>query len=73
MAKPQSCPHCLVVASVYDKYNFDEEGNLLCPKCEQIIYAVDEKSESVVDNVVKESVTTFSYSSYVGNYSGNFR
>jgi hypothetical protein len=58
MPRSRTCPHCTLAAHVEEGYNFDAEGNLLCPKCGKILYPVTLAAETDVDTGIKSRTGT---------------
>lgn len=45
MPKPRTCPHCHEVLPICAGFRFDEQMNLLCAKCGEVVFkAVRSKS-----------------------------
>lgn len=38
MASPRTCPHCFAVIPIDKDFSFDEELNLICGYCGEIVY-----------------------------------
>ena len=64
MAKPRTCPHCNTAISIRKGFKFDENLNMICSCCNNVVYpSTKEAEESLKDKKRKGTGATSQHTS----------
>lgn len=70
MSKPRQCPHCRYVLPVDSGFYFDKMLNMICGKCDKVIYPAAETSESQAHTTTVNQYSSTGCNNNISTYPG---